>query len=266
MAQRTTLVSNRIRNGEEVVASARTHRDEMARRLADRVEGWTAEQALAVIDALADHLHQHDAALGDAEDAYVAEQADDPALRDARDHAAATLGDLSMRARSRIEDTLGSVGLQRYGLEGPTPRSPDALVTHVDGAVKLLRADVAEMEDGLGGTFATTALAESLAAALAPLADVVSQLRTENREREGALTARDRALTEWTEAYQGVASTLSGLYRLAGRRDLADRIRPNERRATGREITEPGAPDPAPDSPVVDVPAPTDEPGPPSPV
>jgi hypothetical protein len=47
----------------------------------------------------------------------------------------------------------------------------------------------------------------------------------EERENEGALTDRDRALEDWRTVYQGVATTLSGLYRLAGREDLAERMR-----------------------------------------
>lgn len=263
MAQRTILVSNRLDNGEEVVASGRTHRDAIAAALEERVETWTAAQAAAAIDVFVGHLHAHNELLGATEDEYVAEQADDPTVREAREEAKANLLDLAVRARSRIADTLGRAGLERYGLESDTPRNARALASHVENAIKLLRGDVAEIDDGLGGTLATTALADSLAAAHAPLADAVARLRVESREGEGALTARDRALEEWTDAYQGVATVLVGLYRLAGRQDLAERIRPTDRRASGRETSEPSPGDPTPvEPPVVEDPVGPDEPGP----
>jgi hypothetical protein len=250
MAQRTTLVSNRIHNGKEVVAAARTHRDAIAAALAAKVAGWSEERARGVLETLADHLDAHTRGLAGAEDRYVAEQADDPPLRDRRDRAAAALLDLSVRARSRIEDALGASGLERYGFEGPTPRHPGGLASHVENTVNLLRSEPAEVDDGLGGRFRTTALADRLAAALAPLRDALEALRVEGREHEAAITERDRALAAWTEAYQGVAGTLVGLFRLAGRADLAARIRPTERRASGRDVaapvdepTEPAPPD-----------------------
>src|SRR4051794_19389800 len=58
---------------------------------------------------------------------------------------------------------------------------------------------------------------------------------SEARELEKALGARDQAVELWTEVYQGVATALSGLYRLAGRKDLADRVRPTSRTLSGED-------------------------------
>ncbi|MBI2378141.1 MAG: hypothetical protein HYV07_29335 [Deltaproteobacteria bacterium] len=48
-------------------------------------------------------------------------------------------------------------------------------------------------------------------------------------------TRRDRAVEAWVECYQRVATTLEGLFRLGGRADLADRVRPTARAAAGEE-------------------------------
>lgn len=79
----------------------------------------------------------------------------------------------------------------------------------------------------------TKKAADALDAAVAPLREVMQGMLVDERENEAALTARDRAIAEWAIIYQGVANMLSGLYRLAGRDDLADRIRPTVRRAEG---------------------------------
>ncbi|MBI2569736.1 MAG: hypothetical protein HYV63_22255, partial [Candidatus Schekmanbacteria bacterium] len=54
--------------------------------------------------------------------------------------------------------------------------------------------------------------------------------------------------------YQGVATALEGLYRLAGRADLADLVRPTARRRQGLPEPADTAPAPAPAPP--EVPAP----------
>jgi len=64
------------------------------------------------------------------------------------------------------------------------------------------------------------------------------------------------AAATWSETYQGTASTLEGMYRLVGWRELADRVRPTQRTLRGEdagaevEETAPveGAPQPAGDA------------------
>ncbi len=235
MAQRSMQVENRVRNGEAVVASGRTHRDIIAPAAADRLDVLSAKEIAKIIDALCSSLELVTGALGAAEDRCVAEQADDIEPRQKRDRAVVKLLTLQIRVRSRIENALGDEGLARYGLDGPSPRTPNALASRLENTVNLLRSDPTELDDGLGEVLPTAKLADTLEAALAPLTEALGTLVVEERENEAALTDRDRAIIEWTLVYQSVATILSGLYRLAGRDDLAERIRPTERRASGLE-------------------------------
>ncbi len=179
--------------------------------------------------------------LGGAEDRYVAELADDVVPKGARDAGADELRTLYQRVRVRLEDALGRRGLKRYGLETPAPRPPDALRARVQTTIDLMREDPAELDDGVGDPIPTATIADNLQAALTPLAGAISTLRTEERENEGALTDRNRAVDAWTGVYRGVATMLSGLYQLAGRDNLADRIRPTVRRASGIDDATPPA-------------------------
>lgn len=240
MAERTLQIENRIRNGEAVVASGRTHRDVISALVAARAEGLPEKDVKRIIDALCDTLERTTDALGVAEDRHVAELADDVAPKKQRDAYAAKLIALYVGVRSRVENALGAEGLGRYGLESPASRTPRALVSQVESAIKLLRKDVSDLDDGIGPAVSTTKVAAALAEAVGPLAEVLATLRVEERENEATMTARDRAIVEWTEVYQGVASTLSGLYLLAGRADLAERIRPTVRRAQGLDEPAPG--------------------------
>jgi hypothetical protein len=44
---------------------------------------------------------------------------------------------------------------------------------------------------------------------------------------------RDRAITAWSDAYQGTATALEGLYRRAGWKELAEKVRPTIRKLRG---------------------------------
>jgi|GEM_PF-2767807 hypothetical protein len=58
-------------------------------------------------------------------------------------------------------------------------------------------------------------------------------VKREEREVQASLENREQKISEWKNAYVGVASILAGFYQLAGRIDLADRIRPTVRKTTG---------------------------------
>jgi hypothetical protein len=57
----------------------------------------------------------------------------------------------------------------------------------------------------------------------------------EARELEDAYALRDRAVAAWSDAYQGTASALEGLYRRAGWKELAEKVRPTIRKLRGEE-------------------------------
>ena len=63
-----------------------------------------------------------------------------------------------------------------------------------------------------------------------------------NRGSAASLERKTRAAEAWQRTYQGVTSAFYGLYLLAGRKDLAERIEPTARRRAG--IPEDGDPSP----------------------
>lgn len=130
MAERTLQVENRIRNGEAVVASGRTHRDLIAPLVAPRLD-LSANEVKKLMDALCESLERSSDALGVAEDRHVEELADDVPQRAARDALVVKLVALFTSVRGRTENALGSEALSRYGLESPASRTPRALITQV---------------------------------------------------------------------------------------------------------------------------------------
>lgn len=127
----------------------------------------------------------------------------------------------------------------RYAMDGETPRVPKTLAAHVQAAIRLLRDHPQTTTDPAGAEVSTAVLADTLERGLEPLQTQLDALVRENRENEAALTARDRATEEWRRAYRAVAMGLSAYFILAGRDDLADRIRPTVRREAGFEPVPP---------------------------
>jgi hypothetical protein len=195
----------------------------------------TAHAFEAVIESQAAALDRAAEVMKTAELSYTAEQADDVAPRDKRDALTTEAFGLMVRLRSAVEDALGAKGLSTYGLSGETPRMPRTLVVHMDNVLSLMSKQPASVTTALGGTFDTATLVTALSPKRAALEAVLKDLDREERELEGALVKRDKTVERWTEVYQGVATALSGLFRLAGRKDLAERVRPTSRRVSGEE-------------------------------
>jgi hypothetical protein len=188
---------------------------------------------------LAGSLERSAEALSMRELEYTAEQADDGPIREARDakvkHAVALL----TRLRSTVEDALGPSALRTYGLHQETPRAPRTVLSHLQNVASLLRQKPTSVTTELGSTFETLAAAQALEAVHKELTALIGDEDREERELQDALTKRNRAQEVWSRAYQGVATTLEGLYLLAGWKELADRVRPTQRTLRGEDTGEP---------------------------
>ena len=97
-----------------------------------------------------------------------------------------------------------------------------------------------QLTSAFGASFDSAAAASSLKAKATILDGLVADDDREARELEDAHALRDRAVAEWSDAYQGTATTLEGLYRRAGRKELAEKVRPTVRKLRGED---PGADD-----------------------
>jgi hypothetical protein len=248
MAKLGREIENRINVSKKVIAAATTHGPGLAPLLAAKAAeaqgaaGAPAAAAFAAMFAsLAATLKFATGALESAALAYSAEHADDVAPREARGKAADVLLGLVVQLRATVESTLGASVLATYGLEGDTPRNPKALASHVTNVLELLGQSPVSVTTDLGSTFSTAATITGLTAKKAPLDAALGDVDREARELEDALGKRDQAIDHWSDAYQGVANALTGLFRLAGRKDLAERVRPTSRTVSGEDA---GPPEP----------------------
>ncbi len=248
VSKKSKQVDNRLQSSGHVITAATTHRTEMAESLAARAiepQGAntlvTKEVILTVFDFLTDTLGQSAQSMDEAELRLVAEKADDVGLREDRDSKTASLLAACVRVRSMVIDALGPTALKTYGLTGDTPRIPTQLASHARTVVKLLQeAPFTVTVDGV--SFDSAAMASTLQAKAVAVEKTLTDAQREEQELGNELGKRDAAIDAWTERHQGVADTLVGLFRLAGRKDLSERVRPSARMLAGDEVASVEAP------------------------
>ena len=241
MSKKSKQVENRIQSSEYVITAAKTHRDQIAEVLATRaaqVQGPTTlitkEIAGALLDFVIDDLKHSITTMDDAEMRVVAERADDVGLREARDTAVSSLLSATVRVRSMVLDALGNNGIETYGLTGETPRLPRDIMNHANTVAKLMQEHPFNVTVE-GVTFDSAAMASTLTNKAAAVEKAIADMQREEQELVNELGKRHAAISEWTDVHQGAADALTGLFRLAGRKDLSERVRPSSRTLSGEE-------------------------------
>lgn len=77
-------------------------------------------------------------------------------------------------------------------------------------------------------------MAEALEVEVTKFKKSLKDVDREEREYQAALGARDLSVEQWSLVYPNVTDALGAFYSLAGRSDLADRVRPTARRRAGQ--------------------------------
>jgi len=241
VTKKSKQVEQRIQSSAHVTIAAKTHRVQVAESLAARaveVQGAntlaTKDTFLVLVDFLVDTLGYSVKSMDVGELRLVAEKADDVGLREARDSAVSSLHQASVRMRSMIWDAMGPQGLAAYGLSGDTPRNPRDLASHARTVAKLMQEHPFNVTVE-GVSFDSAAMASTLEGKAAAVDKALSDMQREEQEFANELGKRDDAIAAWVDDHQGVADALVGLFRLAGRKDLSERVRPSSRVLAGEE-------------------------------
>jgi hypothetical protein len=260
MAEIGKVVTNQTKVGRAVAAAGRVHGPQATAAIGALGErlGVPAPPALsevvsffaALVEASGEHLIQ-------TERGVVGELADDAHPRLDRDEAHRALDQAARRVRGIVLDIGGPGDAAAAALTTPPPATPAQLVEWSRAAATgLTKLDkVYETDDGV--TVSTKVAAKALRAKADVLAGHLATVDTEARELESALGRRNGEQQAWRDIYQGTASIFEGFFRVGGLRDLAERVRPTERRARGDEAPE------EPTQPTTDAaPAPAESPAP----
>jgi hypothetical protein len=250
MAEISKQVGNRIKWARFVASSAKVNAPDLKETFKEKYGGFGGFAAgifITIFTLIAARLTSMTDKMESAELKLSDELSDDDAPRDLRDESAEQLRQMLFKARATVEGGFGEEVSRAYGLSDTPPRQPDKLQAFARNSIFLLREN-ARSEAGAFGNFTDTLkIAEVLEASYDTLADALGAVDTETREAHAARNARDEVVEEWVVVYRGTANALSGLFELAGRQDLADRVRPTVQSAEGK--TEPPAIDEAAEAP-----------------
>jgi hypothetical protein len=238
-----TEVSKQVANREAItrtVVNSATHHGPIIVDPLERFlfpEGVPEVVTLGVlIEAMGKALVRTTEVMHNADLTLAAEIADDAAPRTARDTSIQAIREMLMDFSALVEGTYGADALKLCGLQGLTPRWGDTLANDGDNVAGLLK----------GNPFAALApkpgreplkapkMAEALEAEVAEFKKSLEDVDREEREYQAALGARDLSVEQWSLVYPNVTDALGAFYSLAGRSDLADRVRPTARRRAGQ--------------------------------
>jgi hypothetical protein len=239
MPEISKQIANREAIARTVTSSADLHGPEIVKPLELLLfpDGTPKRLTLEVwIEALGSTLQRATDEIHRTDIALAGEVADDAPIRTARDEKVSGVRESLIDYAGLIAGTYGDTYIKTYGLAGITPRFGDELLNTAENVVSLLRANpFSKLEPKRGRRpLDATEMAKALEVDANGLRDAMRAVKTEDREYELALGARDEAVNKWNTVYRGVAETLSAWFMLAGRTDLADRVRPTARRRSGQ--------------------------------
>jgi hypothetical protein len=248
----TKMVSDRATISNTVLGSVKVQAPEVA-PVIERIlfpEGPPANLTVqAMLVALGSALERSVAEIKAADITHANELADDGASRAERDEALSALRAGLMDARDVLAATYGQSVAVEYGLDGETPTIPGLASQRAAKAAGLLRSrPMTAKPKRKGVTVDASALAADLEDGAKRLDASLVTVQKEEREAQLTLNARNESLARWNARYQGVADTITGLYELAEKWELAAVVRPTSRRRAG--VPEEGDPVAPPVEPV----------------
>ena len=114
------------------------------------------------------------------------------------------------------------------------PEDAQVLLNTTKNAANLLRSrPLTEVSRNKSLKLDPIAAADDLDAHHAALTKSLEDVEQEKREAQITLSAKDGQIARWSVVYSGTADAAAGLFVLAGRPELAEKVRPTARRRAG---------------------------------
>lgn len=247
---RTKQVVDRQKEAQAVIAAGRTHATELVTLLSERQgpllkRGEKLPDYGLQIELLMRQLEQSTAHLVQTDDAYQRELLDDEGPRRERDEATEGLAVYLIELREVLTGLYGAQVLLPAGFSQQTPRDSVLLSRFASQVQSALGAVTLPAPRVKGAQVDIKATVAELDKRRARLDSAVAAVARETREAQAAMSLRNDAQDQFDDVYAQVSTVLSGLLRLAGKPDLADRVRPT----IARRADKPEAPAPTPAGP-----------------
>lgn len=212
--------------------AARVHGATVAAEIRARLgEGDPGAAGVApLIASLATSLEAATTRMDSADADHEAELGDDTEPRHARDAANEALIQALVELRGAVQLAYGDVAAIRLGFDGPTPRDATMVATLATRVIERASqlADLPVRVPGL--TLSLAPLLQAVSEPLDRLQASLDDVASEAREAEQTLVAKQNAIAAYDALFGAVATSLEGLFSLAGASELARRVRPSRGR------------------------------------
>ncbi|QDG53676.1 hypothetical protein FIV42_23905 [Persicimonas caeni] len=239
-----------------VIGALRTQGPEVAASIVELVYDGNAPTDLTVeqfmLD-LADYLEGSTESFSALASRVMVEMGEDSAASQSEDETVETLREEVFWQRSQIAGTYGAQVADRLGYTGETPTDAHDIIQASAGFEQQLRqvgfpSETRPRRQPLDAN----EYANTLAALRAEVEQATRDNESDTRQTQQARSERDEAEAELKYDYRGVAEVAVGLFYLARKDALAEKVRPTARRNKGlpepEDLDEPQTPD----EPVVD--------------
>lgn len=240
-------VTDRQKSASAVVSAGTTHAEATAAGLGKLLKphlakGETLPDVGLVMILVARALEAAKIKMVEADAAHEAELGDDDAIRKARDAATAALSDKLVELREVIVGIYGGAAASTV-FPGPAPQDPVVLsrfAGEVATAVERVKLPAPRIKAKLDSAETAAELRTLRATLDATIKDVAKEVR----EAQATLDEKNQALAAYDELFGGGATAMTGLLRMAGKADLAAKVKPSTRRP-GQTASDAGDPAPA---------------------
>lgn len=220
-------VRSRLKYARSVIAAGQANADDIVVGIqtlhgADAIDPVaTRAEILARCTFLARTTNEYEA----ASQVLGQELAEGLLARNQRDQKADLLGEILVSVRGRVRDHLGLESQRLYRLDERNPENREGLARYAADVQLLLQQNPRVLTDVLGSSVTTTDLAGNIGAALSTYRSALDDVAREARETERARALRDRTAQRFRRVLQNVAAIIIAYLRLAGKDELAARIR-----------------------------------------
>lgn len=239
------LIADRIAILRTVRTALQVHGPEIVPEIEKLVFPDGAPQNLTVrgfIVALEKTLERYGEALISADEQHASELADDGGFRVARDARIHDVRNYLSSLRDLLSANYGREVAAAYGLSGALTEDAQHLLNTSKSAAKLLRSrPLTETPKNKSLKVDALLAADDLDAHNTALEKALNDIEREKREAQVTLSAKDAEIARWPVVYSGSADVAAALFVLAGRPELAEKVRPTARRRAGTPEAEYGS-------------------------
>jgi hypothetical protein len=236
-------VTDREKVTRAIVAAVETHAQEIAAGIQEVLgpyvrEGETLPDVAFLVTLAGRWQTGTTDELQESDKAHELELGDDLGPRQARDMANELVRRELIDVRTTVETHYGEVGLKRLGLDGQVPTDPSVVATTAKRVVAALLDPRIELPPPRRRSITVdrAVLASEIREALPALERSLADVAREAREAETTLARKRTAMERSDRATVRGGAWLAATCALAGRDDLAAKLRPtNARRSSAGE-------------------------------